>query len=241
MRNSRSASTPDAELIRRGLQLCKPLDAWPIQSIDKLAKASRLAKYNKGRVIMPAGSQKRDVLVVVSGCVEVGGVGAEGTRFMLAMHGPGSIVAVARLLPHTQFVYEFRAYEDTLVIWFSAAALEQVLNDEPMLWRDLCLLALDRMHGQIKQTKRRALSHLPARLADTLLSLSLRHSHPQGKDMNNKELRVSQHDLAAMLAVSRQSINKALRELEHKGVIDSGYCTLRICDLPLLREMASSY
>src|SRR2546427_12934939 len=38
------------------------------------------------------------------------GVDATGSRFVLSMHSAGDIVGLARLLEHTQFVYDYHAH-----------------------------------------------------------------------------------------------------------------------------------
>jgi DNA-binding GntR family transcriptional regulator len=53
-------------------------------------------------------------------------------------------------------------------------------------------------------------------------------------------LRISQSDLAAMLSVSRQTVNKELRLLEQRGLLQAAYGRLTIVDLAGLLRLADA-
>jgi len=53
-------------------------------------------------------------------------------------------------------------------------------------------------------------------------------------------LRISQSDLAAMLSVSRQTINKELRLLEQRGLLQAAYGRLTLVDLAGLGRAAAA-
>lgn len=220
--------------------MCTALHEWPETAIEQLATGSRLMHYAKGDIVMQAGSDRREILVVVSGSVEVGGVDSEGARFVLTIRGAGEIIGIARMLPHRKFVYEYRSNEDAVLVLLPATLLERVLDNHPPLWRTLCMLMLERMYDQIELTKRRAFSQPSFRVADTLLRLSEQHGLHSADD-GCLQLRISQTDLAAMLAVSRQTVNKELRLLVQIGALDSGYGALRIRDLNMLRAICNDH
>lgn len=234
-----SKAEATGELIRRGLHLCGALNGWPETAMEQLATGSRLQHFTKGSVVMHAGSDRRDALVVVSGSVEIGGVDSDGARFVLTMRGAGEIIGIARMLRDRKFVYTYRASEDAVLVFLPANVLETVLDAHPPLWRTLCMLMLDRMCDQIELSKRWAFSLPSFRVADTLLRLCAQHGMHSTHD-GHLHLRISQTDLAAMLAVSRQTVNKELRLLEQKGALDSGYGELRILDINKLREICDA-
>ncbi|WP_395322064.1 helix-turn-helix domain-containing protein [Variovorax sp. UC74_104] len=53
-------------------------------------------------------------------------------------------------------------------------------------------------------------------------------------------LRITQEDLAALLQVTRQSVNKALRKLEESGAIDISYNAISVLDLEVLRNHSNA-
>lgn len=78
---------------------------------------------------------------------------------------------------------------------------------------------------------------LSERLAATVDRLATLHgvSETSGQSLRP---RMSQEDLAGLLQVSRQTINKELRALELAGVIASDYTALTIHDRGALRRAA---
>ncbi|MFT3779120.1 MAG: Crp/Fnr family transcriptional regulator [Ottowia sp.] len=229
--------TDTQALIRRSIGLCRMMRAWPAGVLDELSAVARLGRYERHEQILADDPQRREVLVVASGCVVVDSVDASGARFLLAMFGPGDITGLVRLLEDTRFVYHFHAREPTVLVHVPGGALRGVLDAHPALWRDVCLLMLQRQQQQIVARRRGTLSHLGRQLADTVVQIAHSHGVP-ARDAAGVSVPVSQSDLAAMLSVSRQTINKELRLLEQRGLLHAEYGRLAILDLPGLEQMA---
>lgn len=227
------SSTPlnSPALIRRALGLCHLLRHWPGEVLDELAGAATLGRYARRQQVMAGDPLRREVMVVVSGCLEVGGVDAMGARFVLSLHGAGDILGLARMLEHTQFVYDYHAHQPTVLVEIPGASFLALLDAHPLLWKDICLLVLARMHELIVVQQRHAFSNIDNRVAELLARLAPTHGKPapQGQGV---VLRISQSDLAAMLSVSRQTINKELRLLERRGLLRVAYGRLILLDLP---------
>ena len=224
-------------LIRRALRLCPLTRHWPDDVLDEVVAVARLRRYDKRTPLMVGERSRREVLVVASGRLAVEGVDAAGVRFVLSLHGPGEIVSLVRMLGNTCFVYHFVVQEGTVLVHLPGGAFMTVLDAHPALWRDVCMLVLERLHEQIATQQRRALGHTANHVADALARLALIH----GKAVEGGQavsLRISQGDLAAMVAVSRQTVNKELRTLEQMGVIKAAYGRVTIHDLEALRQAA---
>ena len=71
---------------------------------------------------------------------------------------------------------------------------------------------------------------------ETVLVLAIRAQREADLSLR---LRLSQHDLAAMLGLSRQTINKELGAFVEAGVIALRYRHISVLDTELLRQMAS--
>jgi CRP-like cAMP-binding protein len=76
-------------------------------------------------------------------------------------------------------------------------------------------------------------------LARELLRLADRH----GKQTKNGvviELRLSQEDLAVMIGVGRQTINRLLKSFEQDGIVSTSYTSLTIHDVKALERLRSN-
>lgn len=224
-------------LIQRALRRCALFRDWPDLVLDRIARIARLEHYERRTQVMAQDRLRREVLVVVSGYLEVSGVSAGGAKFMLSLIGPGEVVGLVRLLKVGARLYDYHAHEDTVLVHLPSEALHAVLDQTPLLWKDVALLALERQRDSIIAMQRRALGGLQQSVAETLLKLV----GGQGRREEGSKavrLRVSQSDLAHMVSVSRQTMNKELRLLAQQGIVAADYGQLTILDLPALRRIA---
>lgn len=232
------ASADPLALIQRALRRCALFRDWPELVLDRIACIAHLEHYERGAQVMAEDRMRREVLVVVSGCLEVSGVSAGGAKFMLSLIGPGEIVGLVRLLKHKTWLYDYHAHEDnTVVVHLPSEPMHAVLDQTPLLWKDVALLALERQRDSIVAMQRRALGGLQQSVAETLVKLAglLGEREEGGKVVR---LRVPQSDLAHMVSVSRQTINKELCLLAEQGILAADYGQLAILDLPALRRIA---
>ena len=224
---------PDAELIRRALGGCEMLCDWPADAVYALAANARLERYHRRAIIE---RHRREALVVVSGRLEVEAIDPAGSRFVLHIVGPGEITCLLRLIDSPDFIYDCMAHDGTVVVHLPVDALRAVLDAHPLLWRGLCMLMMQRLHTQILRQQRRAFGQMDNHVADLLVELACTQGR-LGED-GLVGLRLSQSDIAAMLAVSRQTVNKELRALAQRGLIDVDYGRITVRDLEELKRIA---
>lgn len=226
-------------LIHHALRSCELFRDWPEITLDRIARIAHLERYDRGTEILAQNRQRREVLLVVSGCLETSGLNAGGMKFLLALLGPGDVVGLIRLLKVGALVYNYHAHEDTMLVHLPSEALAAILDETPLLWKDVALLALKRQSESILAMQRRALGHLQQGLAQILVQLASWYGQPIAAGPALR-LKTSQSDLASMLSVSRQTMNKELRLLAQQGAVAADYGSLTILDLPLLRRIAES-
>lgn len=237
-----SAASSTLALIRQGLRSCSLFAPWPDLVIDRVARIARLAHYERGAVVLPEEIDSRDLKLVVSGRLAVSGVNAGGSKFMLSLIGPGEIVGLVRLLKQGRHLYDYEAHEATVVIHLPSEALEAVLDQTPTLWKDIAFLAMERQRDSIVAMQRGALGGVQQRLAMVLVQVAKGESEQvragRAKSPAVQELCLSQSDLAHMVSVSRQTINKEIGLLARKGIVEAAYGRLTIRDMPALRRIA---
>lgn len=230
----------DTPLIRRAIGLCRLMRHWPTPALDELAHSAWLRRYERHEPILVNQPQRREVFIVVSGAVAVDSVDAAGARFLLTTFAPGEAVGLIRLLEDRAFVYSFHAAQPTVLVHIPAEPMRAVLDAHPLLWRDVCLVTLQRSHEQILQQRRRGLGRLDQRVADAVLQLAREQSPAASVTAAGAafEVQASQSDLAAMLSVSRQTVNKELAQLQAQGVLRVDYRRLTVLDARALRRLA---
>ena len=201
-----------------------------------------MERYSRRTQVLAHDRHRRELLVVVSGCLEISSMSANGRKYVNALLGPGQVAPLVRLLEDVPLAYDYHAHEDSVIVHLPSDAVIAVLDAEPVLWRDVAKLGLQRQRLSIVLLQNQMLNSIHGRVAATLMSL-VHFYGGQGpgtaEDAEGPLVRLSQNDLAAMLGLSRQTINKELGRLVEEGAIDMRYKRIRIVDADRLARIAA--
>jgi CRP/FNR family cyclic AMP-dependent transcriptional regulator len=209
-------------------------------------KSARMERYSRRTQVLAHDRHRRELLVVVSGCLEISSMSPLGRKYVNALLGPGQVAPLVRLLEDVPLPYDYHAHEDSVIVHLPSDAVIAVLDAEPVLWRDVAKLGLQRQRLSIVLLQNQMLNSVHGRVAATLMSLvHFYNGQAQGQGEATEEgdacplVRLSQNDLAAMLGLSRQTINKELGRLVEEGAIDMRYKRIRIVDAERLARIAA--
>jgi CRP-like cAMP-binding protein len=142
------------------------------------------------------------------------------------------------LLPDNRRMLDVRARTDSVVMALSREAAERIGAADPAFWRLVAeLVARDyRMalaalvNSMVPSTRRRvALKLLEVQAHGTL-------SGSPAPEI----LRLRQDELAELLAMTRQTLNRTLRELERANLVKLGYGWIELVDTASLRLVAET-
>lgn len=228
---------PDARL--RALRLCPLFRDWPEARLTEVAAIARARSYARGTDIgTHHHPRSRDVIIVAAGGVEISSGSVEGKRFVLGLASAPEVLALVLLLSDVRLPYDFRAYADSVLLHLPCDALTAILDAEPILWRDVALLLCTRHGDSLRLLHDQTLGTLEQRMAATLAHLGRIHGIAAGGG-TELGLRLPQEQLGAMLGVTRQSVNRVLRDMERAGVIAIDYNRITIRDAAALDGIAA--
>lgn len=227
---------PDERL--RALRLCPLFRDWPEARLIEVAAIARARSYARGSDIGTHDPGRRDVIVVAAGGVEISSGSAAGKRFVLGLAGAHEALAFVLLLSKVRLPYDLRAYADSVLLHLPCDALTAILDAEPILWRDVAMLLCTRHGDSLRLLHDQTLGSLEQRMAATLAHLGRIHgiAAEGGTELG---LRLPQEQLGAMLGVTRQSVNRVLRDMERAGVIAIDYNRITIRDAAALDGIAA--
>jgi CRP/FNR family cyclic AMP-dependent transcriptional regulator len=180
----------------------------------------RQRRVPQGSVLVPEGRRPDTVLVVVSGALMLAVTGNDGRRAVVGLLGPGDIYGEQGIwrARSSRIAPEIRAASPSTVITLSPHELHRAMSRDPSIavW---LIQALSRM-GQDLQARLAETLGLGARdrSLEILRALAERWGHhsPNGRVL---DLTLSQEALASMAGVSRECMNRALRELRADGLV----------------------
>lgn len=238
MMATRQAAAWSQEERQAALRRCPLFAVWSATRLADLAAIARAENYPRGAEIYAHDPERREAFVIASGEVEVSRGSAAGKKFVLGINGAPEILAIVRLLDAPPIHYEYRAYEDSVLLHLPCERLTAILDAEPTLWRGVALLMCARHGDSLRLLNDQKLGSLDQRMAATLVDLARMHGIV-GERGTELGLRLPQEQLGAMLGVTRQSVNKLLRGFEEAGLIAVEYNRITIRDPAVLDTIAA--
>lgn len=221
-----AAMTPAA---RRDVLAATPLFHRLSQAeLDALADLATERQVPRDGAVVRRGDRDGSLLVLVHGRLRAGCVSAEGREVTVGMMEPGTVLGEISLLDGQPRSTDVTAMVDSLLLVVERAAFLPFLRARPDLMLRLMALLCDRLRRTTAAFEDLALAPLSARLARLLLALAEEHGTP-GPDGVRIRVRMSQRDLGAQVAATRERVNKQLRQWHDAGVLGEhdGHMVLR--------------
>ena len=117
------------------------------------------------------------------------------------------------------------------------ASLQRLLSAEPQYWRDFALLLSQKLRLAFIALEDMSLLPAAPRLARRLLQMAEGYGE---SSHSRRVLQLPQEQLALMLAISRQTTNQILKELQAQGIVQLAYGEIEILDLQRLQQAAQA-
>ena len=202
----------------------------PEAELRALASHGRMRTYRSGAVLFREGDHGDSLHIVVEGGVRVVVLSPAGDEATIALLGPGEFVGDLALLDGRVRSASAIASQPTRTLVVTRANFRRWLTQRPRA----ALALLETLSLRVRRTDE-ALADLtfldvPHRLAKWLLDMAAAQLAvaPARGPTADVRLRVTQAELASMLGVSRESVNKQLNRFARKGwiVLRRGSVTL---------------
>lgn len=212
----------------------------PEAELRALASRGRVHSYPVGAVIFREGDPGDSLHVVVEGGVRIAVLSPAGEEATVALLGPGECVGDLALLDGRPRSASAIASQPTKTLIVTRDDFTQWLSQRPRA----ALALLETLSLRVRRTDEAltdlAFLDLPQRLAKRLLDLAAGHPEVRAKSQLSAgvRLRITQSELASMLGVSRESVNKQLNLFAREGWIVLGRGSVTLTDTEALRTFA---
>lgn len=214
------------------LQADRWFGAMPAPRQALLLREARVHAAAGGAGLQANGGPPDGLRVVLAGEVRLIRNTADGQESVAAILGPGAWFGGLSAVDGGSQTHDAVAFGPARILHLSQPALEAAAAQDPVLWRDLALLIAG-FHRASQTVVAQSLTQpILVRLARTLAGAA----RTGGSDT----VRLRQEDLAAMIGVSRPTINKALKQLEARGMIKVAYRQIVVLDAAGLRSLGRS-
>ena len=192
----------------------------------------------RGDSLFLKGSMPDALFGVVRGSLRVSVVSPDGREAVIAILEPGHWFGEVSLLVGRKRVYDACALEETEMAVVDATDFHALIATRPDIHMAFTRLVCMRLRQALAWIDDAILMSLSRRLAHRLLTLDSQSSSSSGITNGSEILAVSQEDLAFMLGVSRQSINRQLKQWERDGTLCVRYRCIELLDRTRLEEVS---
>ena len=228
-----AANEPQNDVYIKDLPLLARL---PDDDLKALAARGRVRRFNAGSTIFHEGDPGDAIYVVVDGRIRMSRLSGSGTEATLALIGPGDCTGELALFDGRPRSATATAMQATRTFIVSRDDFVNWVKERPAA----SLALLETLSLRIRRTNEIVTDlvflDLPHRLAKHLLSLAA--SHAEGPNARRPRLQVTQAELASILGVSRESVNKQLNQFARDGWITLSRGAVIIDDAEALRTFA---
>lgn len=207
-------------------------NALPASLQEALLGAAQVRRLEAGQCLFSRGDQPCGLYAVVEGAIRIGAVSASGKEALLTLVEPPYWFGEISLFDGQPRTHDAFAEGSATLLQVPQAALLSLLEREPRHWRDFALLMSQKLRLAFIALEEISLLPAAPRLARRLLMIAENY----GEGGPRRVIHLAQEQLALMLAISRQTTNQILKELQAQGILRLTYGEIEILDLDRLRQ-----
>ncbi|MFL5350253.1 MAG: Crp/Fnr family transcriptional regulator MrpC [Hyalangium sp.] len=198
----------------------------------------KVESFPHNSVIYRYGDTTDRVYLLKSGRVRLMRVGKNGTRSVVSILRPGEIFGEV-FRPEGTTIEEMAVASGEAEVWsIEGRDFRAQLEARPALALDVVRAYAERVRALRKRVLGLTFKEVPARLADTLLTLVEAHGErcPHGGETDLRG--ITQQDLADLVGASRSFVSTLINEMKREGVLGNVGRILCVRDQKALRKIA---
>jgi CRP-like cAMP-binding protein len=204
-----------------------------------LLDAGRTRRWERGELLVRSGDRVDSATVLLTGSVKVHKTASEGAEVVLALLGPGDLLGEMSAVRDAQRSADATALEAVEGVSIPVPELRRFLSAHPHAMLSLLEMAVARLHLADLRRIEFATAGSLARVATRLVELAERFGAERDDGAIEIAIPLTQEELAAWSASSRESTARALHTLRELGVLETRRRRLIVRDLERLRPHAA--
>ncbi|MDH4651879.1 MULTISPECIES: Crp/Fnr family transcriptional regulator [unclassified Pseudomonas] len=202
---------------------------------EELLTMAQLRRLEPGQRLFRRGDPPCGLYAVLEGAIRVGSISESGKEALLVLVEPPHWFGEISLFDGQSRTHDAFAEGQVILLNLPQAPLLSLLKREPWHWRDFALLMSQKLRLAFIALEEMSLLPAPQRLARRLLMIAEGYGERSGQQ---RVIQLAQEQLAMMLAISRQTTNQILKDLEAQGALRLSYGEIEILDPERLKRAA---
>lgn len=190
------------------------------EALARLAARSVVRTHGPGHVLFAAGGQCTGLYIVVTGKVRIYRLSPEGREQVLHLEGPGRPVGELPLVDGGTYPASAVTEVESQLLFVPRAEFEALYRESPDVAQAVIQGLGKRMRHLVQVIETLAFRDVAARLASFLAAYAEEHGRktPKGTEIT---LDRTHEELSVELGTARESVSRALKQLQQKGLIES--------------------
>jgi len=194
------------------------LAALPPDDLAWLADRVRRRKFARGDLIFQKDDPGQSLFIIESGSVRIYVPGTQGADLTLAVMGPGDFFGDMSLLDGRPRSASAAAAADSVLLSLERSEFTSVMRSRPDAALSILAVIASRLRDSDQMASDLAFLDVSGRLARRLLDLSGTNG-VQREDGVLLQVTLTQEELANMIGVTRESVNRNLSMFRRLGLI----------------------
>lgn len=194
------------------------LAVLPAGDRESLAAAARRRRFTRGQVVFHKGDPGESLFIIEEGSVRIYLPSLRGSDLTLALLGSGDYFGDLALLDGGPRSASAVATEATTTVMLERADFARLIGSRP----ESAMAVVAAVARQLRETDEMAADlaflDVGGRLAKKLLELAAGHGVARGEAVM-LDLPLTQDELASMLGVTRESVNRQLGRFRRLGLV----------------------
>lgn len=211
----------------------------PIELQEALVDLGYARRLQPGQELFARGDTQAALCCVLAGSLRVGAMHPGGERTMLFYLEPYQWFGELSVIDGLGRTHAAVADSDTSIWVVPACALRPWLQSHPQCWQDLGRLATAKLRLMFQVFEDWTRLPITRRLAKYLYQAAIGFDGTS-QASPRRVIRLPQAQIAMMMGVRRQTLNKSLRELQASGLVALHYAQIELLDLERLASLVSS-
>jgi CRP-like cAMP-binding protein len=208
----------------------------PADTLDALARFARVQDFRRNETIVRKGDPGTGMMAVISGRVKISTVSLEGKEIIIDFINPGELFGEIALIDSGERTADAVAIAATRLMVLERRDFLPFLERHP----GVCIKLLSLLCARLRQTtglvEDALFQTVEYRLAKRLLRFAAQFGEPH-EDGVLLPLQLSQREIAALIGVTRETVNKQLGNWQDRGWVEIRRGALFVRDIDALEGL----
>lgn len=207
----------------------------PVDVKNEIANFSKEESFEAGESIYRLGDPVRRVFEIVEGRIKLVSFTEDGRELLITNLYAGDTVGINGILTDLPHANQGISLTDVRILSIAKADFLQLFHEYKEVSQKICRLFSFRMRLYEQLLGESAMLNVSQRVQRTLVRLAQERGirEPDGSMTINE---LSQEQLSTMLGATRQSICRAIKDLQARGKIKQSYGKIHIVDFQQMIE-----